>query len=195
MPPANSTMLPLGTIAPEFTLQAADGRTHELSECEGRHGLLVVFMCNHCPYVKHIYDELTKLGRDCSALGIGMVGIMSNDIENYPDDAPDKMAETAAANGWTFPYLFDADQSVAKAYTAACTPDFFLFDSSKALVYRGQLDDSRPKTDIPVDGKDLRAALDALAAGEPIPADQKPALGCGIKWAPGQAPAYMGGAG
>lgn len=193
MPPANSTMLPLGTIAPDFTLQAADDTTHELNGCLGPQGVLVVFMCNHCPYVKHIYDELTRLGHDCAAMEIGMVGIMSNDIENYPDDAPDKMAETAAACGWTFPYLFDADQSVAKAYTAACTPDFFLFDSNKALVYRGQLDDSRPKSDIPVDGRDLRAALTALATGEAIPTEQKPALGCGIKWAPGQAPAYMGG--
>ncbi len=195
MPPANSTMLPLGTIAPEFTLQSAAGERHDLNGCLGAHGLLVVFMCNHCPYVKHIYDELTRLGHDCESLGIGMVGIMSNDIENYPDDAPDKMMETAAANGWTFPYLFDADQSVARAYTAACTPDFFLFDANKALVYRGQLDDSRPKSDIPVDGKDLRQALNALATGEAIASDQKPALGCGIKWAPGQAPAYMGGDG
>ena len=131
MPPANSTMLPLGTIAPDFTLQAADGTTHDLNGSLGAHGVLVVFMCNHCPYVKHIYDELTKLGHDCATMGIGMVGIMSNDIENYPDDAPEKMAETAAANGWTFPYLFDADQSVAKAYTAACTPDFFLFDGAR----------------------------------------------------------------
>ena len=193
MPPANSTMLPLGTIAPGFSLHAPDGSTHGFEGSAGKHGTLVVFMCNHCPYVKHIYEELAKLGTDCHGLGIGMVGIMSNDIENYPDDAPDKMAETAAANGWTFPYLFDADQSVARAYTAACTPDFFLFDSNKALVYRGQLDDSRPKSDIPVDGKDLRQALHALASGEAIPTEQKPALGCGIKWAPGQAPAYMGG--
>jgi peroxiredoxin len=186
-------MLPLGTLAPDFSLQAPDGSTHGFDGCNGSHGTLVVFMCNHCPYVKHIYEELAKLGTDCLTLNIGMVGIMSNDIENYPDDAPDKMAETAAANGWTFPYLFDADQSVAKAYTAACTPDFFLFDANKALVYRGQLDDSRPKSDIPVDGKDLRQALNALASGEPISTEQKPALGCGIKWAPGQAPAYMGG--
>ena len=193
MPPASSTMLPLGTIAPDFALEAAAGGSHRMTDCVGAKGLLVVFMCNHCPYVKHIDAELARLGEDCRAMGIGMVGIMSNDIENYPDDAPEKMADTAKACGWTFPYLFDADQSVAKAYTAACTPDFFLFDSEKALVYRGQLDDSRPKSDIPVDGRDLRAALSALASGDPIPSDQKPALGCGIKWVPGEAPAYMDG--
>ena len=182
MPPANSTMLPLGTIAPEFTLQSAAGERHDLNGCLGAHGLLVVFMCNHCPYVKHIYDELTRLGHDCESLGIGMVGIMSNDIENYPDDAPDKMMETAAANGWTFPYLFDADQSVARAYTAACTPDFFVFDADLKCVYRGQLDESRPGNGQPCDGRDLRAALDALLAGEPVPAQQQPSVGCNIKW-------------
>jgi peroxiredoxin len=191
MPPANSTMLALGTTAPEFALPAPDGSVHSLEDCMGDRGLLVAFICNHCPYVKHIFSELTALGHELPDLGLGMVGIMSNDIENYPADAPDKMAETAREQDWRFPYLVDASQEVAKAYTAACTPDFFLFDADHALVYRGQLDESRPNSETPVTGDDLRAAIAALTAGNAVAQEQTPSLGCGIKWIPGQAPAYM----
>ena len=190
MPPTNSTMLPLGTTAPGFALPDPQGRVHDLDQAMGERGLLVAFICNHCPYVKHVFDELARLGDELPGLGIGMVGIMSNDIEHYPDDAPDRMAETAREQNWRFPYLVDASQEVAKAYTAACTPDFFLFDADRRLAYRGQLDDSRPNSETPVTGKDLRGAVAALAAGSPVPTEQVPSLGCGIKWIPGQAPAY-----
>ena len=191
MPPVQSTMLPIGTPAPPFSLPGADGTLHDLDGCFGESGLLVTFICNHCPYVKHIFEELTRLGAELPPQGVGMVGIMSNDVDRYPDDGPDKMAETAAANGWTFPYLLDRDQSIAKTYKAACTPDFFLFDGARKLVYRGQLDDSRPNSGIEVDGTDLRNAIGNLLMGEPPLARQQPSLGCSIKWVPGQEPEWF----
>ena len=188
MPPVESNMLAIGTDAPDFALSAPDGAVHTLADCTGERGLLVAFICNHCPYVKHVFDELARLDRDLPPQGIGMVGIMSNDVANYPDDAPEKMGETAAANGWSFPYLHDADQAVAKAYMAACTPDFYLFDADRKLVYRGQLDDSRPNSDVPVDGASLREAIGNLLMDEPPMSVQRPSLGCSIKWIPGQEP-------
>ena len=177
-----STMQPLGTTAPDFTLPDGNGAKHSLKSVCGEKGLLVIFMCNHCPFVIHIAEELARLGHDYPAKGVGIVAISSNDVEHYPQDAPDKMVETAAQWDLTFPYLFDETQDVAKAYDAACTPDFFLFDGDMTLVYRGQLDDSRPDSGIPVDGRDLRNAMNALIAGETIPSEQKPSLGCNIKW-------------
>jgi thiol-disulfide isomerase/thioredoxin len=147
-----------------------------------------MFICNHCPYVQHLREHLVQLIKEYQAKGVEAVGINSNDVERYPDDAPDKMAEAAKRYGFTFPYLFDASQDIAKAYRAACTPDFFLFDKERKLIYRGQYDDSRPRNDIPVTGKDLRAALDAALAGRPVPQNQKPSVGCGIKWKPGNEP-------
>ena len=192
MPQVNSTMLDLGTTAPAFSLESHDGSIHSLETCAGPIGLLVTFICNHCPFVKHIGEELTRLGRELPAQGIGMVGIMSNDVARYPDDGPEKMALTAAEYGWSFPYLLDTTQEIARNYHASCTPDFFLFDGSHKLVYRGQLDESRPNSDVAVDGKDLRNAVSALIAGEAPASNQKPALGCGIKWVPGNEPTYVG---
>jgi peroxiredoxin len=189
-----STMLPLGTAAPDFTLpDAVTGKTVALKDFTGAPALLVIFMCNHCPYVKHIRAELAKLGREYQSRGVAMVGISSNDARAYPDDSPEKMAEEARLAGYTFPYLYDESQAVAKAYRAACTPDFFLFDRERRLVYRGQFDDSRPRVEavLPVTGRDLRAALDAVLAGRPLPGDQKPSLGCNIKWKPGNEPDYF----
>ena len=184
-----STMLELGTRAPSFALtDVRTGETVRLSDFTDADALLVMFLCTHCPYVKHVEDELAQLGRDYADTGLAIVAIGSNDPERYPDDAPDKLAEQAERLGFDFPYLFDETQSVAKAYTAACTPDFFLFDGDLELAYRGQLDDSRPRNDVPVTGEDLRAAIDAVLAGEPVPADQKPSMGCGIKWKPGNQP-------
>ncbi len=190
-----STMLPLGTPAPDFKLQDTDGRTVELSEFAGAKALLVIFMCNHCPYVKHVAAGVQQLAEDYQARGVAVVGISSNDAEKYPDDSPEKMAEEKAQQGYTFPYLYDADQAVAKAYHAACTPDFYLFDSEQRLVYRGQMDDSRPKTDRPVTGADLRAALDAVLAGAAPAEQQVPSIGCNIKWKPGNEPEYFNPAG
>ncbi|MCW5776924.1 MAG: thioredoxin family protein [Phycisphaeraceae bacterium] len=185
-----STMLALGTPAPAFTLEdAVSGRTVSLADFAGR-PLLVMFICNHCPFVKHVRGELAKIGRDYGERGVGTVAICSNDAEKYPDDGPAKMRDEARAAGYTFPYLFDAAQDVAKRYRAACTPDFFLFDKQHRLVYRGQLDDSRPSNGIPVTGRDLRAALDAVLKGETPAADQKPSIGCNIKWKPGNEPEY-----
>lgn len=192
MPPVQSTMLALGTKAPDFSLSAPDGSMHSLDSCAGHAGLLVAFICNHCPYVKHVYEELARLGHELPSQGIGMVCIMSNDVERYPDDSPEKMAETAEANGWNFPYLHDEAQDIAKAYKAACTPDFYLFDAHKKLVYRGQLDDSRPNSPIPVDGTHLREAISNLLMGEAPVKKQIPALGCAIKWVPGNEPEYAG---
>jgi len=186
----HSTMLPLGAKAPDFALTDTAGATVRRADFEGMRGLLVMFICNHCPFVKHIRGELAAIGRDCAAKDIGVVAIMPNDVEKYPDDSPEEMAAEVEEVGYTFPYLFDGDQSVAKAYRAACTPDFFLFDSGLRLVYRGQLDDSRPDNGVPVTGIDLRRALDALAAGESVPEFQKPSLGCNIKWIPGNEPDY-----
>jgi len=185
-------MLPLGTKAPDFRLPDTAGKIVSRTDFEKSAALLVIFMCNHCPYVKHIRSELAKLGRDYVPRGVAMVGISSNDVANYPADSPEKMAAEAKAAGYTFPYLFDATQEVAKAYRAACTPDIFLFDKEHRLVYRGQLDDSRPGNGIPVTGKDLRTALDAVVAGKPPVSTQKPSIGCNIKWKPGNEPDYFG---
>lgn len=186
-----STMLPLGTIAPDFQLPDTNGKPVSLSDFKNASALLVMFICNHCPYVKHIRAGLAQFGRDYEALGVAIVAISSNDATNYPEDAPAKMKEEARAAGYTFSYLHDATQAVAKAYRAACTPDFFLFDHARRLVYRGQFDDSRPGNGVPVTGKDLRAALDAVLACRPVPADQKPSIGCNIKWKAGNEPDYF----
>jgi peroxiredoxin len=185
-----STMLPLGTSAPDFRLPDTTGKTVSLADFKNASALLVMFICNHCPYVKHIRAGLAQLGRDYQARGVAVVAISANDAANYPEDAPAKMKEEARGAGYTFPYLHDATQAVAKAYRAACTPDFFLFDGARKLVYRGQFDDSRPGNGVPVTGKDLRAALDAVLAGKPAPKDQKPSIGCNIKWKPGNEPDY-----
>lgn len=188
----NSTMLPLGTEAPNFRLPDTAGKTVSLADFKTAPALLVVFMCNHCPYVKHVRDGLARLARDYTPRGLAMVGISSNDVANYPADSPAKMAEEVRQAGYVFPYLYDESQSVAKAYKAACTPDFYLFDKAQRLVYRGQMDDSRPGNGLPVTGKDLRAALDAVLAGKPVPTTQKPSIGCNIKWKPGNQPDYFG---
>jgi peroxiredoxin len=179
-----STMLPLGTTAPEFRLPDPSGKMFSSADFAGAPALLVVFMCNHCPYVKHVQATFTNLAKEYQPKGVAIVGINSNDAENYPDDRPEKMAEEIRSAGYTFPYLYDESQSVAKVYRAACTPDFFLFDRDRRLVYRGQFDDSRPKNGLPVTGSDLRAALDAVLAGRALPAAQKPSVGCSIKWKP-----------
>lgn len=190
-----STMLPLGTQAPAFSLPDTDGNLVSPSDFTDAKALLVIFLCNHCPYVKHVAPELARLTAQYAAQGVATVGISSNDVENYPDDSPEKMAEEKAAQGYSFAYLYDADQSAAKAYHAACTPDFFLFDGNQKLVYRGQLDDSRPKNETPLSGSDLRAALDAVLAGKPVPEPQKPSIGCNIKWKSGSEPDYFNAAG
>jgi peroxiredoxin len=184
-------MLPLGTKAPDFSLPNVDGRTVSLADFADKPALLVIFMCNHCPYVKHVAPELAILGREYQAKGAAVVGISSNDVSSQPDDSPEKMAAEAKARGYTFPYLYDATQRVAQAYKAACTPDFYVFDKSHRLVYRGQMDSSRPDSGVPVTGQDLRAALDAVLAGRPVPAEQKPSIGCNIKWTAGKEPAYF----
>jgi peroxiredoxin len=186
----NSTMLPLGTMAPDFRLPDPGGKLVSLGDLKGAPALLVVFMCNHCPYVKHIRDGLAKLARDCQPRRVAVVGINANDVANHPADSPAKMAEEARAAGYSFPYLYDETQAVAKAYRAACTPDFYLFDKDRRLVYRGQFDDSRPGNEVPVTGKDVRAALEAVLTGKPVPAEQKPSMGCNIKWKPGNEPEY-----
>jgi len=185
-----STMLPLGTEAPAFRLPDTDGKIVSLSDFRGR-PVLVMFICNHCPYVKHVGAQLAQLGRDYQGNGLGIVAINANDVENYPDDSPERMREEARRVGYPFPYLYDESQAVAKAYRAACTPDFFVFDTEHRLVYRGQFDDSRPGNALPVTGKDLRAALDATLCGKDVPNDQKPSLGCNIKWKAGQEPEYF----
>jgi peroxiredoxin len=187
----NSTMLPLGTKAPDFRLPDPRGEVKSLADFENAPALLVVFMCNHCPYVKHIRDGLAKLARDYAAHGVAVVGINSNDVANYPADSPANMAAEAKSAGYVFPYLYDETQAVAKAYRAACTPDLYLFDKEQRLAYRGQFDDSRPGNGVAVTGKDLRAALDAVLAGKPVPPTQKPSVGCNIKWKPGNEPDYF----
>ena len=185
-------MLELGTSAPSFSLtDVISGDTVSLSDFAGARGLLVMFICNHCPFVKHVRDQLAALTSDYAGEGIAVVAINSNDIDAYPQDGPEAMKAEAAAVGYTFPYLLDEDQSVAKAYRAACTPDFYLFDDEHTLVYRGQLDDSRPGNHIATDGRDLRAACDALLAGEPPLDEQRWSVGCNIKWKPGNAPEYF----
>ncbi len=187
----NSTMLDLGTPMPSFQLPDLQGNTVSSDTFSGK-PTLVIFLCNHCPYVRHVIEKLSELVKSYQARGIEVVGISSNDINAYPQDAPDKMKEFAALHAFSFPYLFDESQEVAKAYGAACTPDFFLFDADHKLVYRGQMDDSRPNTDIPVTGQDLNNAVDKLLAGEPISDKQMPSVGCNIKWKPGNEPAYFG---
>lgn len=186
-----STMLELGTLAPPFSLPDTQDRTVSLEDFKDARALLVVFMCNHCPYVIHIRDALAALAREYRPRGLAMVGISANDVEKYPDDSPQKMAEEVVTAGYTFPYLYDQDQRVAQAYRAACTPDFFLFDAQRRLVYRGQFDDSRPGNNVPVTGRDLREAIDAVLAHRQVNSDQKPSLGCNIKWKPGNEPAYF----
>jgi peroxiredoxin len=186
-----SQMLPLGTKAPEFDLpDVTDGRLVSLSDFEAKRALLVMFICRHCPYVRHVREELARLGRDFAGSELGIVAISSNDVDEYPEDRPESLAEEAREVGYAFPYLFDETQEVAKAYTAACTPDFFLFDADRALVYRGQLDDSRPSNGLPVTGTDLRAAIDAALSGRPVSEDQRASIGCGIKWRAGNEPSY-----
>jgi peroxiredoxin len=187
-----STMLPLGTPAPDFSLPDVEGQTVSLSDFAGAPALLVIFMCNHCPFVKHVAARLADLAREYQARGVAVVGINSNDVENFPDDAPAKMAEEVKHRGYSFPYLYDQTQQVAKAYRAACTPDFYVFDKDRRLVYRGQMDSSRPGSGIEVTGEDLRAALDATLAGRPVPEEQRPSIGCNIKWKPGNEPDYFG---
>ena len=178
-----SNMLALGTTAPDFALpDTVSGKTISLNELKSDVATVIMFICNHCPYVKHVNKELAKLARDYQARGAAFVAISSNDAEAYPADAPEQMRLVAAEQGYTFPYLYDEDQSVARAYQAACTPDFYIFDASMKLVYRGQLDEARPRNDVPVTGKDVRAALEAILAGNPVSAEQRPSIGCNIKW-------------
>ena len=186
-----STMLELGTKAPDFALPDTTGKTVRLGDFKDARAFVVIFMCNHCPFVKHLRAGLAALARDYQPKGVAIVGINSNDVENYPDDSPEKMAEEAKLAGYTFPYLYDESQRAAKAYRAACTPDFYVFDNNQQLVYRGQFDDSRPQSDVPVTGTDLRRAVDAVFAGKSIPGAQKPSLGCNIKWKPGNEPEYF----
>lgn len=188
----NSQMLTLGTEAPEFSLPDADGRTWSLADAAGADAYLVMFICNHCPFVKHVRRELAQLGNDYGARNVAIFAINSNDFDAYPDDSPEKMKQEAREWGYGFPYLVDKDQAVAKAYRAACTPDFYVFDGKRRLAYRGQLDDSRPSNGKPVTGRDVRAALDALLDGKPVREGQAPSIGCNIKWRPGNAPDYFG---
>lgn len=183
-----STMLDLGTTAPAFTLPDVNGGEVSLSIAEDKHALVLMFICNHCPYVKHLESALVDLYREYSSRDVAFVAISSNDADKYPDDSPEKMKE----KNFPFPYLFDDTQEVAKAYKAACTPDFFVFDAELKLAYRGQFDDSRPKNDLPVTGKDIRNALDAVLSGEKVDSDQIPSIGCNIKWKPGNEPDYFG---
>ena len=185
-----STMVDLGSKAPDFRLPDTDGRMVSLGDFEGAPALLVVFLCNHCPFVKHVRFGLAHFAEEYRKRGVAVVGINSNDVVSYAADAPDRMAEEKKTVGYTFPYLYDETQEVAKAYRAACTPDFFLFDRDRRLVYRGQFDGSRPSNREPVTGADLRAATDKVLAGEPVPADQHPSIGCNIKWKRGNAPDY-----
>ncbi len=184
-------MLPLGTTAPDFKLPDTNGKTVSLADFQDKPALLVLFICNHCPYVKHIRAGLAQLARDYLPRGVAIFGINSNDVTNYPDDSPVKMKDEVKSAGYLFPYLYDESQAVAKAYRAACTPDIYLFDKGRRLVYRGQLDDSRPGNGIPVTGKDLRAALDAVLAGKPLSPNQKASMGCNIKWKAGNEPDYF----
>jgi peroxiredoxin len=190
MAAVNSTMLPLGTVAPDFRLPDTNGKPVSPNDFQGK-PLLVMFICNHCPYVKHVRNELARIGRDYAARGIAIVAVSSNDVADYPADSPEKMKEEAKSAGYIFPYVYDESQAAARAYRAACTPDFFLFDKEHRLVYRGQLDDSRPGNGIPVTGKDLRTALDAVLSGKAVSENQKPSIGCNIKWKSGNAPDYF----
>jgi len=185
-----STMLKLGTPAPDFRLPDTTGRMISLQDFKDTPALLVVFMCNHCPYVKHIRTALAEFAREFQPKGLAMVGINANDAMKYADDSPERMVDEVASAGYTFPYLYDETQETAKAYHAACTPDFFLFDNNRRLVYRGQFDDSRPGNNVPLTGKDLRAAVSAVLAGKTVSGDQQPSIGCNIKWKAGNEPTY-----
>jgi len=185
-----SAMLDLGTKAPDFSLPDTPGRVVSLSDFDDAKALLVVFMCNHCPFVKHVLNGLLNLAREYQLKGVAVVGISANDVDTYPEDGPEMMAEFAERMSFPFPYLYDATQEVAKSFHAACTPDFFLFDEDRRLVYRGQMDDSRPGNHVPVTGADLRRALDAVLEGRPAPEEQRPSMGCNIKWKPGNEPDY-----
>ncbi|MEZ6242120.1 MAG: thioredoxin family protein [Phycisphaerales bacterium] len=191
MPAASSTMVPLGANAPSFSLPNTNpdfgGSSVSLDDLTGN-ALVVMFLCNHCPFVKHIRDQLAALGRDYAGRGVSIVAISSNNVQTHPADAPDKMTQEARDAGYTFPYLYDETQEVARAYRAACTPDFYVFDRDRQLVYRGQLDDSRPSLPLPVTGKDLRTAIDRALAAKPPLEIQKPSIGCNIKWKPGVEP-------
>jgi peroxiredoxin len=186
-----STMLPLGTEAPGFTLPDTAGNLVSLSDSDEARALVVVFMCNHCPFVKHVIDGLVKVAKEYQPRGVAFVGINANDVSEFPEDRPEKMVQFAREKRFTFPYLYDETQDVAKRYRAACTPDFFVFDENRRLVYRGQMDDSRPGNNVPVTGADLRAALNAVLEGEAVPEEQKPSMGCNIKWKPGHEPEYF----
>ena len=187
-----STMLPLGSAAPSFSLPNVDGQTVSHSDFAGK-PLLVVFMCNHCPFVIHLRDALVKFANEYREKGLAIAAISSNDVATHPDDSPARMKEDAKKYGYSFPYLYDESQAVAKAYQAACTPDFFLFDKQHKLVYRGQFDDSRPQSGLPITGADLRAACDAVLAGKKVSDQQKPSIGCNIKWKVGKEPRYFTG--
>lgn len=187
-----STMLPVGTTAPTFALPNVDGSLVSLDQFSGK-PLLVIFMCNHCPFVIHLREALATFADEYMAQGLAVLGVSSNDVSNYPQDGPEEMKHEAVAAGYRFPYLYDATQEVAQAYRAACTPDFFLFDADHALVYRGQFDSSRPGNDVAVTGEDLRAACDAVLAGHDVAAEQTPSIGCNIKWVPGNEPEYFTG--
>jgi peroxiredoxin len=188
-----STMLALGTKAPAFSLpDVVSGEVVSLDTFNSKKALLVMFICRHCPYVKHVQQEIARIGKDYADQDIGIVAIASNDVNTYPADAPNSLKEMAEVLDFNFPYLYDETQEVAKAYTAACTPDFFVFDENRKLVYRGQMDGSRPGNDLPVTGEDLRSALDAVLADEPVKSDQKPSVGCNIKWKVGNEPDYFG---
>ena len=189
-----STMLELGTSAPEFTLPDTTGASVSLSDYGDAPALVVAFICNHCPFVVHIREALAEFGREYQERGVAIVAINSNDVASHPDDSPEKMAEELASAGYTFAYLYDESQSVAQAYRAACTPDFFVFDGDQRLAYRGQFDESRPESGIPVTGADLRSACDAVLSGQAVAEDQRPSLGCNIKWRDGNSPAYFPGA-
>jgi peroxiredoxin len=190
-----STMMPLGTVAPHFSLVNVDGRTVSLDDLADAPALVVVFMCNHCPFVKHIAFQLAAFARECQERGAAVVGINSNDAATHPQDSPEQMVHEAESQGYTFPYLYDETQEVAQAYHAACTPDFFLFDGQRRLVYRGQFDGSRPGNGLPVTGDDLRRAVQAVLSGTEMPAPQTPSIGCNIKWRAGGEPAYFDPAG
>jgi peroxiredoxin len=185
-------MLPLGTQAPDFSLINVDGQTVSLADFQDAPALLVIFLCNHCPFVRHLADPLAALAAEYQQRGVAVVGISSNDVANYPADSPEQMVAEAEERGYTFPYLYDETQEVAKAYRAACTPDFYVFDGQQRLAYRGQMDSSRPDSGVPVTGEDLRAALDAVLAGAQPAIEQTPSLGCNIKWKEGLEPEYFG---
>ena len=186
-----STMLTLGTQMPSFRLPDPSGKWVSSDDFKDAPGFLVAFICNHCPYVKHIRSHFAQLAREYQAKGVAIIGISSNDVKEHPDDSPEMMAKEIKAIGYSFPYLYDETQETAKAYRAACTPDFYVFDRQRRLAYRGQMDDSRPGNNRPISGADMRAALDAVLGGKPVSDDQKPSVGCNIKWKPGNEPHYF----